>query len=379
MKKIIFLFLLFVSTLFANIGTITLLEGEAFTKRGEESIRLKLTDTIFEKDFIETKSNSKVKITFKDNTIITIGKDSTLDIEEYLYSNSSNDKSNFNVTKGAFHVITGQIGKTNPDKFKLKTKNASIGIRGTEIYGDENVVFCTQGAIFVNSFGVIREVPQGFFLNTFNNQIPSLVMPINQEQFRDLISRLNTNSISNNQNPNNFDNSSTPLAFQNNQGSEMMQNQDNQNSWGYWASSIQDENNNTRTDKSINDYMQNSNNMDSSNVEYVQNLMNNTTITELNFSGDINVPNIPSIGTNYIDFNFYFGGSDNTFNASYGFEGERGNNYGGDLNGNITSTGFSGTNISGIFNGANIDSISGNITMDNGLDTLDGTFSANKQ
>lgn len=378
MKKIILMFLLFVSTLFANIGKITLLEGEAFVKRGEETLRLNISDQISNNDFIETKTNSKVKITFIDNTIITIGKESSLKIEDYFFdsNNKNSAKTELNVSKGAFHAITGQIGKVNPEKFKLKTKNATIGIRGTEIYGDQNRVFCTQGAIFVNSFGETREISQGFFVNTFDNQIPSQSTPIDQQQFQDVNSNLNNNSLGNNQNPNNFDNPSSPLAFQNSQNPEMNQNQDNQNSWGYWGvGPIQDENNNARLNQYVNNSIQNSNTLTDEKT-YVQNLMNNATTTDLNFNGTINVPNIPSIGTNFINLYFHFGSSNNTFSANYGFEGENNNNFGGTLNGTITSTGFSGNNISGVFNGANIDSVSGNITMDR---FVEGTFSANKQ
>ncbi|QNK84147.1 FecR domain-containing protein [Aliarcobacter cryaerophilus] len=378
MKKIILMFLLFVSTLFANIGKITLLEGEAFVKRGQETLRLNISDQISNNDFIETKTNSKVKITFIDNTIITIGKESSLKIEDYFFdsNNKNSAKTELSVSKGAFHAITGQIGKVNPEKFKLKTKNATIGIRGTEIYGDQNRVFCTQGAIFVLSFGETREVSQGFFVNTFDNQIPSQSTPIDQQQFQDVNSNLNNNNLGNNQNSNNFDNPSSPLAFQNSQNPEMNQNQDNQNSWGYWGvGPIQDENNNARLNQYVNNSIQNSNTL-TENTTYVQNLMNNATTTDLNFNGTINVPNIPSIGTNFINLYFHFGSSNNTFSANYGFEGENNNNFGGTLNGTITSTGFSGNNISGVFNGANIDSVSGNITMDR---FVEGTFSANKQ
>ncbi|WP_066404991.1 FecR family protein [Aliarcobacter cryaerophilus] len=377
MKKIILIFLLFVSTLFANIGKITLLEGEAFVKRGEETLRLNISDSISNNDFIETKTNSKVKITFIDNTIITIGKESSLKIEDYFFdsNNKNSAKTELSVSKGAFHAITGQIGKVNPEKFKLKTKNATIGIRGTEIYGDQNRVFCTQGAIFVNSFGETREVSQGFFVNTFDNQIPSQSTPIDQQQFQDVNSRLNTNSLGSNQNPNNFDNPSSPLAFQNSQSPQMNQNQDNQNSWGYWGvGPIQDENNNARIDNSISNSIQNSNNL-TDDKTYVQNLMDNATITELNFSGTINVPNISSVD-NSIYLNFSFGGSVNEFSGEYYFNSVGFGEYNGDLSGTISSTGFSGNNISGVFNGANIDSVSGNITMDR---FVEGTFSANKQ
>jgi hypothetical protein len=387
MKKIILIFLLFVSTLFANIGKITLLEGEAFVKRGEETLRLNISDSISNNDFIETKTNSKVKITFIDNTIITIGKESSLKIEDYFFdsNNKNSAKTELSVSKGAFHAITGQIGKVNPEKFKLKTKNATIGIRGTEIYGDQNRVFCTQGAIFVNSFGETREVSQGFFVNTFDNQIPSQSTPIDQQQFQDVNSNLNNNSLGNNQNPNNFDNPSSPLAFQNSQSPEMNQNQDNQNSWGYWgASNIQDENNNARIDNSISNSIQNSNN--SSNITdpaYVQNLMDNTTTTtELNFSGTI-TPNIDVgiISANNINFNFKFGGMNNNVNGGYEFNSFNFTSS-GSFNGSISSDGFgadgSTSSLNGKFYGPSIDKVSGNITMDNGSNTLNGTFSATR-
>lgn len=386
MEKIIFMFLLFVSTLFANIGTVSLLEGEAFVKRGEETLRLNISDSISNNDFIETKTNSKVKITFIDNTIITIGKESSLKIEDYFFdsNNKNSAKTELSVSKGAFHAITGQIGKVNPDKFKLKTKNATIGIRGTEIYGDQNRVFCTQGAIFVLSFGETREVSQGFFVNTFDNQIPSQSTPIDQQQFQDVNSRLNTNSLGNNQNSNNFDNPSSPLAFQNSQSPEMNQNQDNQNSWGYWGvGPIQDENNNARIDNSINNSIQNSSN--SSNLTdpaYVQNLMDNTTTTELNFSGTI-TPNIDvgTISANNINFNFKFGGMNNYVEGGYEFSSANFTSS-DSFNGSISSDGFGAdgynSSLNGKFYGPSIDKVSGNITMDNGSNNLNGTFSANK-
>ncbi|WWW10679.1 FecR family protein [Arcobacter cryaerophilus gv. pseudocryaerophilus] len=390
MKKIILMFLLFVSTLFANIGTITLLEGEAFVKRGEETLRLNLSDQISNNDFIETKTNSKVKITFIDNTIITIGKESSLKIEDYFFdsNNKNSAKTELNVSKGAFHAITGQIGKVNPEKFKLKTKNATIGIRGTEIYGDQNRVFCTQGAIFVLSFGETREVSQGFFVNTFDNQIPSQSTPIDQQQFQDVNSNLNNNSLGSNQNPNNFDNPSSPLAFQNSQSPEMNQNQDNQNSWGYWgASNIQDENNNARIDNSISNSIQNSNN--SSNITdpaYVQNLLDDTTYSSgipLNFVGNINGDSSTSINLNFI-----FGQGHNNVNGSFIWGEYNVSSFSGTANANGFNANGGGNTINGDFQaiidgkfyGNQISSVGGNINLyDSNGDTIqNGTFSANR-
>ncbi|MGJ0321859.1 FecR family protein [Aliarcobacter cryaerophilus] len=393
MKKIILMFLLFVSTLFANIGKITLLEGEAFVKRGEETLRLNISDSISNNDFIETKTNSKVKITFIDNTIITIGKESSLKIEDYFFdsNNKNSAKTELNVSKGAFHAITGQIGKVNPEKFKLKTKNATIGIRGTEIYGDQNRVFCTQGAIYVLSFGDTREVSQGFFVNTFDNQIPSQSTPIDQQQFQDVNSNLNNNSLGSNQNPNNFDNPSNPLAFQNSQSPEMNQNQDNQNSWGDWNQDLQallDEKNNADLNNSIQNGINSTDNNPAvaiTDPSYVQSLIDASNPIPLSFSGTISSTELnpgETIINNSISLNIFMGGVSNPVDGSYNFITNLRSYSGTFVSSTVDKDGFwasdsSDSYINGKFYGQNISSVSGTINMQvPTVSSLSGTFSA---
>lgn len=391
MKKIILMFLLFVSTLSANIGKITLLEGEAFVKRGEETLRLNISDQISNNDFIETKTNSKVKITFIDNTIITIGKESSLKIEDYFFdsNNKNSAKTELNVSKGAFHAITGQIGKVNPEKFKLKTKNATIGIRGTEIYGDQNRVFCTQGAIFVNSFGETREVSQGFFVNTFDNQIPSQSTPIDQQQFQDVNSNLNNNSLGNNQNPNNFDNPSSPLAFQNSQSPEMNQNQDNQNSWGYWAAPIQDERNIAKIDEDIAKKSEERNSgLQLTDANYIKEQINSSQFQLLSFYGSFSGDKVTNSG--HINLNFNIGNGSNYITGEYSFGYEMIQHYGSFANGNIYEDPRNGQmffdasnsydiRAEGQFYGSTMNSISGTLSnFDSSIPNASVNFSANR-
>lgn len=391
MKKIILMFLLFVSTLSANIGKITLLEGEAFVKRGEETLRLNISDQISNNDFIETKTNSKVKITFIDNTIITIGKESSLKIEDYFFdsNNKNSAKTELNVSKGAFHAITGQIGKVNPEKFKLKTKNATIGIRGTEIYGDQNRVFCTQGAIFVNSFGETREVSQGFFVNTFDNQIPSQSTPIDQQQFQDVNSNLNNNNLGNNQNPNSFDNPNSPLAFQNSQSPEMNQNQDNQNSWGYWAAPIQDERNIAKIDEDIAKKSEERNSgLQLTDANYIKEQINSSQFQLLSFYGSFSGDKVTNSG--HINLNFNIGNGSNYITGEYSFGYEMIQHYGSFANGNIYEDPRNGQmffdasnsydiRAEGQFYGSTMNSISGTLSnFDPSMRDASVNFSANR-
>ncbi|MEA3383751.1 MAG: FecR domain-containing protein [Campylobacterota bacterium] len=167
MKK--YLLLLLVPILsFANIGKVTVVKGDVNLDRDGQSIKVTSGTILEKKDFIKTKKNGKVQIVFTDNTIFTVGKNSTLDIADYLYDESQpkKNKVQLNVLKGAFSSITGRIGKLNKSKFKLKTKSASIGIRGTIVKADQENIMCTEGAISVTSNnGITVRVESGYKTN----------------------------------------------------------------------------------------------------------------------------------------------------------------------------------------------------------------------
>lgn len=168
MKKIILFYFLTLSFLFASIGKVSNFKGSANIQRGHLDIVIKMGQELEEKDIINTGENAVVKLSFTDETLITIGKNSQLDITEYLYDKKfiKNSKTKFRFLKGTFQSITGQIGKINPDKFKLATKTAVIGIRGTTILGNQQQVACTQGMITVSSNGITRVLKAGMITKT---------------------------------------------------------------------------------------------------------------------------------------------------------------------------------------------------------------------
>jgi hypothetical protein len=128
MKKIILLLLAF-NFVFAYIGKIAALKGDATILRNNNSIKATLGMKIDSKDIIKTK-NAHLQIIFQDRTIITIGKNSEFKIEDYIF-NDKNQKMDFRLSRGLIKTITGKISKIAPQRFHIKTKNAIIGIRGT--------------------------------------------------------------------------------------------------------------------------------------------------------------------------------------------------------------------------------------------------------
>ncbi|MFK2822035.1 FecR domain-containing protein [Arcobacter sp. YIC-80] len=199
--KYILLFFMLVTVSLANIAKISTVVGDAKVQRGSSSIPINVGLEILEKDIVYTKDNSKVQLIFKDNTIITLGKNSSLNISEYLYDPKTpkNSKANFNFFKGAFKTITGKIGKINREKFKLRTKNATIGIRGTIVLGNQQFVACTQGAITVESFGQEVDVEANEITIIEKNKPPTKPKTITKEIRTTLENQvsLNENNVSN--------------------------------------------------------------------------------------------------------------------------------------------------------------------------------------
>jgi len=122
--------LVFISTLFGWVAEITALKGGADVVRNNQTLPASLHMKLEKTDVIKTKQNTKLQLVFKDDTIITIGKNSEVKIEDYLFDNE-NSKAKFRLKYGIMKTLTGKIGKFAPKRFKVMTKNASIGIRGT--------------------------------------------------------------------------------------------------------------------------------------------------------------------------------------------------------------------------------------------------------
>ena len=191
MVKIFLYLFLMTEILFGSVGKVVTSRGEVTVLRGQNQLVVKTGLEIEEKDTIKTSSNGKLQIMFADDTLITIGKESEFSVKEYLFDNNTNSKASFGISKGTFRAITGAIGKIAPQNFKLTSKSASIGIRGTQIYAeikeDLDFVACTEGMITVTSLttGQTIEIPAGSFTIIKPNQDPQTPTLLEDDTIRD--------------------------------------------------------------------------------------------------------------------------------------------------------------------------------------------------
>ena len=135
-KKIIIILILILLPNFANantsnfIGVVGAAIGEIKNQNNESLVD---GSKIFFGDTIISKEKSNAQILFLDQTVLTLGEDTELTIDEFIYDPKSHEGSFIsNVKSGTVKFITGQISKQNPDNLEVKVPSGVLGARGTE-------------------------------------------------------------------------------------------------------------------------------------------------------------------------------------------------------------------------------------------------------
>ena len=91
-------------------------------------------DTVFEGETVITGKNAIVQLRMVDKAIIAVRPNSRLQIDVYRFDGKRDDSERavLRLIKGTIRSITGLIGHTNKENYKIKTETANIGIRGTD-------------------------------------------------------------------------------------------------------------------------------------------------------------------------------------------------------------------------------------------------------
>lgn len=153
MRTLIVLFALG-TLLFAAEGVARLvsLEGEVHIRRANMLMLSKIGMEMTVQDVIDSREDGRARIVFHDETVVTVGPNTTFAIDAFHNENQAASLQ-LESRRGALRVITGQIGKIAPDQFKVKTRTATIGVRGTQfvvaIESGEESILCTDGSIML--------------------------------------------------------------------------------------------------------------------------------------------------------------------------------------------------------------------------------------
>jgi len=114
-------------------GVVKTSKGSAVAERGGDEVTLAPGVQLNQGDRIVTGSNGYVGITMRDDTLLTLGPGSALNLDTYDFDAKTHD-GNFlvSLTKGVMSVVTGLIARHSPDSFVVRTRVSTMGVRGTE-------------------------------------------------------------------------------------------------------------------------------------------------------------------------------------------------------------------------------------------------------
>lgn len=80
-----------------------------------------------------TGAYSAMGVTFRDETVMSIGPDSQLTVDQYLFSPANGQASlAMSLARGTLNYVSGWIAKLRPDGVSVQTPSAVIGVRGTQ-------------------------------------------------------------------------------------------------------------------------------------------------------------------------------------------------------------------------------------------------------
>lgn len=119
-------------------GTVTRIKGEASAATaGAPSRPLAEGAEIFAGDEVKTGAATRVEITMIDDAKLTLGDNSRLVIDAYVFQpGSKKGNGALRVVEGVFRATSGKIGKLEGAPFRVGMPAATLGIRGTEFWGE---------------------------------------------------------------------------------------------------------------------------------------------------------------------------------------------------------------------------------------------------
>ena len=129
---------------------------EAITADGSRRM-LSKGSAINEGDAINTAAGARAQLRFIDGGYVSLQPDTRFRVDQFNYKNKTDgsEKGFFSLLKGSLRAITGSIGHTNHNTYKVMTATATIGIRGTgykaEIRDDGLFVSVGEGAVMLSN------------------------------------------------------------------------------------------------------------------------------------------------------------------------------------------------------------------------------------
>ncbi|MGE5615543.1 MAG: hypothetical protein ACM3X5_01380 [Bacillota bacterium] len=106
--------------------------GATVTDPGGHSRPARVDEAILEGETLTTTKDGELHARTEDHGLVALRGSSTLKIEVFIARGDKDDTSTLRLVAGALRAISGWIGRYQPERSVIKTRSATIGIRGTD-------------------------------------------------------------------------------------------------------------------------------------------------------------------------------------------------------------------------------------------------------
>lgn len=117
----------------SDVGVIKTVRGAVHVERGGERIAAAPGMSVRASDTLVTGADGAVGLTFVDETMISAGPSTVLQIEHYRFNSTTHDgQFDASLKKGSLAVVSGKMVKQTPGSMRVRTPSSVMGVRGTE-------------------------------------------------------------------------------------------------------------------------------------------------------------------------------------------------------------------------------------------------------
>ncbi len=118
-------------------GTVKNSRGSASIEREGKKLPAPAGSALLGSDRIVTGADGSVGIMLLDDTLLSVGPNSTVSLDKFAFDPATNDGAlSASVKRGTMAVISGKLAKKTPGTVQFSTPSAILGVRGTEFVID---------------------------------------------------------------------------------------------------------------------------------------------------------------------------------------------------------------------------------------------------
>jgi hypothetical protein len=116
-----------------EVGQIKTARGEVHVERNGQRMPAAPGMSVRALDRLVTGEDGAVGVTLTDDTRISAGPSTVLEIERYRFNSTTHDgEFDASLKKGSLAVVSGKMVKQTPGSMRVRTPSSIMGVRGTE-------------------------------------------------------------------------------------------------------------------------------------------------------------------------------------------------------------------------------------------------------